>query len=54
MKTRAEATWYDQYTWLEEGILGHTIFLVLPPTLPVTRESDSEKVALEAPVKSDD
>jgi hypothetical protein len=29
-----------------------TIFLVFPPTLPVTRESDSEKVALEAPVKS--
>jgi hypothetical protein len=29
-----------------------TIFLVFPPTLPVTRERDSEKVAFEAPVKS--
>jgi len=25
---------------------------VFPPTLPVTRERDSEKVAFEAPVKS--
>ena len=29
-----------------------TIFLVFPPTLPVTRDRDNEKVAFEAPVKS--
>ena len=53
MKTSAEATStisFAEYLARKPALL--TIFLVFPPTLPVTRERDNEKVAFEAPVKS--